>query len=72
MADVLATSMSILRNLVKELKSQSAMVRYMEQPFLISYSGDHGKSKGEGLTQGKPTTCLKEPGTSFNTLLSKK
>lgn len=44
----------------------------MEQPFLISYSGDHGKSKGEGLTQGKPTTCLKEPGTSFNTLLSKK
>lgn len=44
----------------------------LEQPFLFSYCGDHGKSKGEGLTQAKPTTCLKELGTSFNKLHSKK
>ena len=44
----------------------------LKQPFLILHHRDHGKSKEEGLTQGKPTTCLKEPGTSFNTLLSKK
>lgn len=44
----------------------------LEQPFLILHHRDHGKSKEEGLTQGKPTTCLKVPRTSFTTLLSKK